>query len=281
MNILTFDLEDWFHILDFKDTAHPSQWGNFESRVERNSERILELLEKHNLQATFFCLGWIAEKYPQLVRRIAKNHELACHSMDHQLLFSQSREDFKADLHKCVSILEALSGKKIDAYRAPGFSISNEHSFVFEELNREGISIDCSVFPAKRNHGGIADFPYQKPCKVIGDSFEVVEFPINTVPFLTKQIVFSGGGYFRLLPYSFVKNWMTKSDYVMTYFHPRDFDPDQPKLKGLSLKRKFMSYVGLNSSLEKLDNLLTDFDFVSLKKAYSQLDINHLPIVKF
>jgi len=280
MNILTFDLEDWFHILDFEDTAQPAQWEKFESRIENNTERILLLLEKHNLTATFFCLGWIAEKYPALIRRISEKHELACHSMDHQLLYLQNKEQFKDDLKRNVSILQDLSGKKISAYRAPGFSISREHGYVFEELNKLGIKVDCSVFPARRNHGGIADFPFQSPCTLSGAGFEVTEFPINTRTFLSKPIVFSGGGYFRLLPYWLINSWMKQSDYVMTYFHPRDFDPAQPRLNNLSMKRKFMSYVGLASSHDKLERLLSDFKFMSLGQAYKSLDLKSLPKVK-
>lgn len=279
MNILTFDLEDWFHILDFKDTEHPAQWVNFESRVEANTDKILQILEHKKIKATFFCLGWIAEKYPALVRRISEKHEIACHSMNHQLIYSQSRSEFKEDLHKSVAVLEAVTGKKVMAYRAPGFSLSREHGYVFEELVNAGIKIDSSVFPAARNHGGIPDFPVQAPCLITGSGFEMVEFPINTRKFLSKQIVFSGGGYFRLLPYRFISRWMSESDYVMTYFHPRDFDPGQPHLKNLSFKRSLMSYTGLHSSRVKLEKLLNDFKFVSLEEAYASINLRALPVI--
>ncbi|MBK6399181.1 MAG: polysaccharide deacetylase family protein [Bacteroidetes bacterium] len=279
MNILTFDLEDWFHILDFKDTAYPAQWMNFESRVEANTERILQLLEKKKLTATFFCLGWIAEKYPALVRKISVKHEIACHSMNHQLLYLNNKAEFKEDLNRSLSILESLTGKKVVAYRAPGFSLSREHGYVFEELENAGIKIDSSVFPAARNHGGIADFPFQKPCLMTGPGYEIVEFPINTKSFLKKQLIFSGGGYFRLLPYPLIRKWMKESDYVMTYFHPRDFDPDQPQLRNLSIKRRFMSYTGLKTSEMKLEKLLSDFQFISLEQAFETLNTKNLPVV--
>lgn len=279
MNILTFDLEDWFHILDFGRTENPDQWDKFESRIEANTERLLKLLEAKKIRATFFCLGWIAEKYPHLIRRIAERHEIACHSMNHQLLYKQSKSDFVEDLKKSVGLLRSLSGQSVNAYRAPGFSLGKEHGYVFEELNKIGISIDCSVFPARRNHGGIPDFPFSRPCKISGDNFEVVEFPMNVIPFFGKKIVFSGGGYFRLMPYSFIKNQMEKASYVMTYFHPRDFDPGQPMLEGLPYKRRLMSYVGLNSSFRKLEQLLNDFEFVSVGEG-ARLG-NELPVVRF
>jgi len=280
MNILTFDLEDWFHILDFEETAHPEQWEKFESRIERNTDRILSLLDEHHLTATFFCLGWIAEKYPALIKKVSARHEVACHSMNHQLLYLQSQEQFKTDLRKSIDVLENVSGKKVTAYRAPGFSLQREHGYVLEELNRVGVTIDCSVFPAQRNHGGIAGFPEQRPCVLTGSNFSVIEFPINTRSFLNRQIVFSGGGYFRLLPYPLIRKWMNESEYVMTYFHPRDFDPGQPRLDKLPMKRKFMSYTGLNSSLQKFRQLLSDFEFVSLGRACEILDKESLPVVK-
>ncbi len=279
MNILTIDLEDWFHILDFKDTAQPAQWSDFESRVEANTERILRILDDNKIKATFFCLGWIAEKFPELIRKVSENHEIACHSMNHQLLYLQDRKEFTEDLHRCVSVLENITGKKVVSYRAPGFSVSRDHGFVFEELVKAGIKIDSSIFPAARNHGGISDFPVQKPCKLSGTNFEIVEFPINTKNILTKQIVFSGGGYFRLLPYPLIKKWMHESEYVMTYFHPRDFDPKQPRLTGLTMIRTFMSYIGLESSQGKFEKLLQEFNFVSLEDAYLSLEKEKLPVV--
>lgn len=281
MNILTFDLEDWFHILDYNETSHPSHWITFESRIENNTNRILDLLDKHNQKATFFCLGWIAQKYPQLIQKIATKHEIACHSMNHQLIPSQSKEQFIDDLKLSLSILENIIGRKVTIYRAPGFSLDKENLYVFKELSKLNITVDCSIFPAKRNHGGIERFPFKSPCRIIGEDFDILEFPINTISFFSKQIIFSGGGYFRLLPYFFIKSRMKNANYVMTYFHPRDFDPRQPMLKGLPLKRKFMSYVGLSSSFRKLDFMLRDFDFVTVGEAAASLSLEKLPVVKY
>lgn len=279
MNVLTFDLEDWFHILDFNETAKPEQWLNFESRVEVNTDRILNLLEKKNLKATFFCLGWVAQRFPELIKKISLKHEIACHSMNHQLLQLQSRAEFVNDLKEATHLLEDITGNKIISYRAPGFSLDKDHYFVFEELQKLKFEIDCSIFPAKRNHGGISDFEYQKPCRIVSNNFDLLELPLNTTKILSRKIVFSGGGYFRLLPYSFIKSQMKKTNYVMTYFHPRDFDPAQPMLKGLPFKRKLMSYSGLNSSYAKLERLLNDFDFVSVDQAKKLIAQSKLPVV--
>ena len=155
MRILTIDLEDWFHILDNDETASPVGWERFESRVERNTEWILEKLSDKKQLATFFCLGWIAQKHPLLIKKIAEEgHEIACHSMHHQLVYSQSGVDFLNDLKQSIDILENITGKKVKSYRAPGFSISLKTDWVFDALLEAGIENDCSVFPSSRNHGG-------------------------------------------------------------------------------------------------------------------------------
>lgn len=281
MNILTFDLEDWFHILDFDETARPEQWEKYESRIEKNTDRILELLSKFNQRATFFCLGWVAQKYPELIRKISEKHEIACHSMNHQLIPTQTEEEFIDDLKLSMSILENIIQKKVTIYRAPGFSLDINHKYVLLELSKLNINVDCSIFPIKRNHGGFEGFQFNSPCRLVGDGFDLIEFPMNTTSIFGKQIVYSGGGYFRLLPYFFIKSRMKKADYVMTYFHPRDFDAGQPMLSKLAYKRKFMSYVGLSSSLDKLESLLRDFDFITIGEAVATLSFEKLPVVKF
>lgn len=271
MNILTIDLEDWFHILDHPDTARPDQWMNFESRLERNVERLLTVLDNHKVRATWFCLGWIAQHYPQVIKQISLFHDIACHSDVHELVYTQSPEKFKTDTLNVMKRLEDLTGRKMKAYRASGFSITEQSSWAFEILMECGITIDCSVFPASRNHGGFRRFGIARPCRIQINGSYLKEFPLNTVSLFGKDIVFSGGGYFRALPYSFINTKMNSTDYVMTYFHPRDFDPEQPMLKHLPLKRKIMSYYRLKSSLPKLDKLLSDHTFVDVEKADNEV----------
>ncbi|MBP6401905.1 MAG: polysaccharide deacetylase family protein [Bacteroidia bacterium] len=279
MNILTIDLEDWFHILDHPATERPDQWSGFESRLEKNVDRLLDLLDEHKQQATWFCLGWIAKQYPQVVKKVAAKHELACHSDVHQLVYNQTPIAFKEDTLNVIRRLEDLSGKKMNAYRASGFSITEKTSWAFEILSECGITIDCSVFPASRNHGGFEKFGTAQPCRIAVNGTFLKEFPLNTIRLFGKEIVFSGGGYFRALPYSFIHSQMKKSDYVMTYFHPRDFDPAQPVLKSLPFKRRLMSYVGLQGALPKFKKLLLDHSFVDLAKADKQMNWEGSPIV--
>ncbi|PWK27827.1 polysaccharide deacetylase family protein (PEP-CTERM system associated) [Arcicella aurantiaca] len=281
MNILTFDIEEWFHILDNDSTKTEADWAKYPTRIHENMERIFQLLEDTNQQATFFCLGWVARKHPDIIRSIAdKGYEIATHSDLHQLAYEQNRTEFKNDLETSIKALEDVIGKKIRAYRAPGFSIKQENKWVFEVLAENGIEVDCSVFPAKRSHGGFEQFGIAEPCWIDIDGIRLKEFPINTFNGFGTPLIFSGGGYFRLLPYTVLQQLTRQSEYVMTYFHPRDFDANQPMIEELSRLRKFKSYYGLGGCLGKLQELLTDFPFIDLASAEKLVDWNNAKTVK-
>jgi len=281
VNVLTFDIEDWFHILDHDSTKTVSSWSQFPSRLAHNTERILELLARHDTTATFFCLGWVAEQHPEVIRRIvAEGHEIATHSYAHQLVYQQSPAEFEADLRKSITILEDLSSSKVRAYRAPGFSITSTNTWAFDILFRNGIEIDCSVFPARWAHGGFPEYGEARPGWIECGGARLKELPINVFRRLGASIVFSGGGYFRLLPYRLIKSLMTRRDYVMTYFHPRDFDAEQPRLPNLPATRRFKSYYGLATSFDKLSKLLADFRFVSLTPAVEATNWEEAPVIE-
>jgi peptidoglycan-N-acetylglucosamine deacetylase len=281
MNILTFDIEEWFHILDNDSTKTEKEWSNYEYRLESNMDRIFELLDRKNQKATFFVLGWVAREFPQVLKKIdSLGYEIATHSDKHQLAYEQSKDEFRKDLDMSIKSIENVIGKKVTTYRAPGFSIKEENKWVFEELINQGIEIDCSVFPSKRSHGGFESYGHAKPSLIDVNGTKLKEFPINLFEFSGKNLIFSGGGYFRLLPYWMIKKMMKKSDYVMTYFHPRDFDPNQPMINELSIFRKFKSYYGLSSSFDKLEKLITDFDFIDLKEAEKKIDWNNMQSIK-
>jgi polysaccharide deacetylase family protein (PEP-CTERM system associated) len=280
MNILTFDIEEWFHILDNDFTKHEHQWDKFESRIHRNVDIILKCLAKYKTNATFFCLGWIAEKYPEIIREIdSYGHEIACHSFSHQLAYQLSNEEFKEDLKKSCDSIQQITGKKVNAYRAPGFSFTENNICNIESLIDFGIEVDCSIFPISRAHGGFKNFGSSLPSIIKIKDLTIKEFPLNTYSFAGSPIVFTGGGYFRLFPYFLISYWMKKTAYSIFYFHPRDFDPAQPVLKGLSLFRKFKSYVGLNSSLDKLDRILNDYTFVDVSTAVKNTDWSSVKII--
>lgn len=281
MNILTFDIEEWFHILDNHSTKTELEWSRYEKRLDANMERIFELLQKKNQKATFFCLGWIAREYPHIIKHIhAQGYEIATHSDTHQLAYEQNKYTFTEDLKKSIDSIESITGTKVKTYRAPGFSLKENNRWVFEVLSENGIEIDCSIFPANRSHGGFASFGEAQPVWVNIDGVCLKEFPINIHNISGQNLIFSGGGYFRLLPYWMIKYFMQKSEYVMTYFHPRDFDPAQPMINELGAIRKFKSYYGLGSSFEKLERLITDFNFIDLKEANRQMIWDNTKVVK-
>lgn len=267
MKFLTFDIEDWYHILDHTETNNPAYWNNFESRIDYGVGIILDLMDRHQLKGTFFCLGWIAKKHPYIIKRINEaGHHIGTHSYYHQLAYEQTENDYRKDLSDSIKILSDITGKIIDAYRAPGFSIKESNLWVFDIMAEEGIKYDSSVFPANRAHGGLPQFMTDQPCTVVTKKgYRIIELPMNTTSFLGQKFIYSGGGYFRLLPKWYLKKLFKSEDYVMTYFHPRDFDANQPMIPGLSRFRKFKCYIGIANAMNKLEEIIQDKDFYSLQ----------------
>lgn len=276
MNILTFDVEEWFHILDNDSTKSEKEWSNFEYRLESNMNRIFEILDRKNQKATFFILGWVAREFPHIVKEIHRlGFDIASHSDRHQLVYSQTKKEFSDDLEYSIKSIEDITGVKVVKYRAPGFSIKEQNSWAFELLIKHGIEIDCSIFPAKRAHGGFSSYGHAEPSIIKLADLSIKELPINLFNIFGQKVIFSGGGYFRLLPYPIIKHFINKSDYVMTYFHPRDFDQEQPVISDLSLLRKFKSYYGLDNALSKLERLIDDFEFIDIAQANKKINWDH------
>ena len=280
LRVLTFDLEEWFHLLDYDATRTEEQWGRFEVRIYENTERLLRILEDTGSRATFFVIGWIARTYPDLVRRIAEKYPVGSHTENHQLVWQQTPEQFRADVRSSLHRLEDITGRKVNAFRAPGFSIRPAEKWAFEILSEEGITVDSSVFPARASHGGWPGFPAEGPSIIQGNGFAIKEFPVSVKHLAGRPFAFSGGGYFRLCPYPLLRRWTREhSDYSLTYVHPRDLDPGQPMLSGLSLLRRFKSYYGLDHAERKLRSYLTDFTFIDLSTALRSVDWDHAPFV--
>jgi len=266
MNILTFDIEDWYNC-DF--ISGDFNWDKYEVRIYEGIERILEELDRRKIKGTFFCLGWIAEKHPDVVRRIdSHGHHIGCHSYQHELAFRLDEKGFRKDTEKSKKLLEDLIGREVDAYRAPGFSITKNNTWAFEVLSELGFLYDCSIFPSEHDYGGFPSFGASEPVLLrLRNGKTLKEFPINFKNFLGKDFVFSGGGFFRLFPYWLIRIWSQQTSYVMTYFHTRDFDPNQPMLSNLPLARKFKSYVGLKGAFSKFQHYLDDFEFINILQA--------------
>ncbi|WP_372948554.1 polysaccharide deacetylase family protein [Mariniphaga sp.] len=281
MKILTFDIEEWFHILDNESTKTINEWKNYEVRIHQNMDRIFNILERTNTKATFFCLGWIAETYPEVVKEIvSRGYEVGTHARMHQLVYEQTPAEFEKDLEYSIKTLEDITGQKVKYFRAPGFSITENEKWAFEILVKHGIEVDSSIFPAPRAHGGFPSYKQPIPSILKYNGIELKELPINYSILAGKSIIFSGGGYFRLFPYALIKKWTKQSDYVMSYLHPRDFDAEQPVIKELSVFRKFKSYVGLKGATAKLEKWLSDFEFVDIGTAVKNIEWDKVPLVE-
>lgn len=281
MNVLTFDVEEWFHLLDNDSTRSEEQWKKYEVRIHENIDRIFRILEETNTKATFFIIGWIAKTYPEIVKRIADKYEIGSHTMTHQLVWQQTPKEFRQDVDSSIKLLQDLTGRSVKYFRAPGFSIRESEAWAFEILHDLGIEVDCSVFPAHHAHGGMASYGKGTPAVIDVNGKQIKEFPISTREMWGHHIIYSGGGYFRLFPYWLIKDWARQdTDYLLGYIHPRDLDAGQPMIKELPLARKFKSYVGLKGAESKLRKFLTDFSFSDVSTAISSYDWSSAKTIK-
>lgn len=276
MKILTFDIEDWYNHDDY---SRDFLWEKYEVRIYEGIEKILLALEQRGLKATFFCLGWIAQHHPQVIKDIIKaGHHLGCHSYQHELATRFTRSEFKEDTYKAKCLIEDVCGQYVDAFRVPSFSITRENLWAFDVLSELGFKYDSSVFPSNHEFGGIPGFK-AGPTIIKTCAGSLYEFPINLGRVLGREIVYSGGGYFRVMPYCLLKKLTVKAPYLMSYFHPSDFDPDQPQMPQLPYMRQFKNRVALKGAYEKFKKYIYDFDFVSIKEAYNMVEWSDCRIV--
>ncbi len=260
-NALTIDVEDYFQVSAFAPYIARSDWDGRECRVERNVDRILSMLDRHQTQATFFTLGWIAERYPQLIRRIAdQGHEVASHGYGHQRATDLNEADFTADIESAKHLLEDLCGTAVTGYRAPSFSIGTGNLWAFDCLARAGYRYSSSIYPIQHDHYGMPDAP--RFAHRVNDT--LMEIPITTLRLFGRNLPASGGGYFRLLPYA-VSRWMLRrvnareDESAIFYFHPWEIDSAQPRIAGIDSKTRFRHYVNIDRMEQRLDCLLRDF----------------------
>lgn len=279
MNILTFDIEDWYNC-DF--ISRDYNWDKHEVRIYQGVDRILDELKKRHLKGTFFCLGWIAEKHPDVIRAIHRQgHHIGCHSYQHELSFRFSEEDFKEDTLKAKHLIENLTGEEVNAFRAPGFSITKHNAWALKSLAEMGFEYDCSILPASHDYGGMVGYGESTPKIIkVGEGKTIKEFPINIQTVGGKPLVFSGGGFFRLFPYWLIHHWGQKSNYMMAYFHPRDFDTGQPVIKSLPVMRRFKSYVGIKGAFAKFQKLLDAYEFYNVEEANRIINWDQMPEIE-
>ncbi|MCW5661941.1 MAG: DUF3473 domain-containing protein [Burkholderiaceae bacterium] len=261
INALTIDVEDYFQVSAFAPHVPRNEWDSRECRVERNVDRILTLLDEHRTRATFFTLGWVAERYPALVRRIVSaGHELASHGYGHERASDLSVDRFFSDVDQAKKILEDVGGVLVRGYRAPSFSIGAGNLWAFDVLARTGYAYSSSIFPIRHDHYGMPDAPRFAHRLSSG----LLEIPATTVRLIGTNLPASGGGYFRLLPYR-VSRWMIRrvnlvdQQAAIFYFHPWEIDHTQPRIAGINAKTRFRHYVNLHRVESRLERLLADF----------------------
>ena len=279
MNIITFDIEDWYNHDDY---SRDFDWDKHEVRIYEGVDKILSALEDKRIKGTFFCLGWIAEKHPAIIRKISgAGHHIGCHSYQHELATRLTPDKFKADIYKAKSLIEDTCGKEVNAFRVPSFSINNTNLWVFEVLAALGFKYDSSIFPSTHEFGGFPGIKLREPFLIkVGDSI-IKEFPVNLKSVFGRKIIYSGGGYFRVVPYSLIYRWTKQTHYTMSYFHPSDFDPGQPHMPQLSLMRQLKNRIGLKYAYAKFKKYLDDFDLIALEYADEIIDWENRKIINY
>ena len=271
-NVLTIDIEDWFHILDIDSIPSIQDWHKLESTVTKNTQVILDLLNKYHTKGTFFVLGWVAEHFPDLVREIAKQgHEIGTHGYSHELIYNLTPNEFRRDVARSLDVLERITSRPILGYRAPGFSIANSSLWALDILVELGLQYDASIFPMNRNHGGLPGFSGDAVWLTTAEGNKILEIPVTPTTLFNKKVYLFGGGYFRLAPYAAIaagiEQLNNQGKPALVYLHPREFDPQHPKLK-MNPYRSFTSYVNLHKTHYKFERMIQDFKFNSIEKIW-------------
>ena len=277
VNAMTVDVEDYFQVSAFENKIDRAQWDNIPCRVEDNTNRILTIFAEKNVKATFFTLGWVAERYPGLVKRIVnEGHELASHGFFHKRATQQTPKEFREDIEQTKKLLEDISGIEVKGYRAPSYSIGANNLWALDELHEAGYIYSSSIYPVKHDLYGMPEasrFAFRPR----GDE-GILEIPITTLRFGNKNLPCGGGGFFRLYPYV-ISRWAlrqvnrTEAQSGMFYFHPWEIDPDQPRQHGISWKTRFRHYLNLSRMENRLRHLLQDFKWDRMDRIFLREEI--------
>ena len=281
INAMSVDVEDYFQVSAFEATVSRKDWATFESRVERNTLRLLDIFDEFRVRSTFFTLGWIAERHPRLVREVvARGHEIASHGFEHRLIYDQTPSAFREDVRRAKSVLENSSGRPVAGYRAPSYSVTSQSLWALDILAEEGYTYDSSIFPIRHDRYGIPSAPRHPHRRRTGNGHTLVEAPASTVRLGATNLPVSGGGYFRILPY-----WWTRWGLAQVnqkeqkpgifYLHPWEIDPQQPRISAGTMSR-FRHYYNLDQTESRLRRLLGDFRFDTMasliERSASRLD---------
>lgn len=276
MHAFTIDVEDYFHVSAFSDRISIQDWEHLERRVEVGTRRLLALLDRFGVKATFFVLGWVAERHPELVHEIRNSgHEIASHSQHHRLVYDLDPEEFRADLRQSRDVLEQLTGEPVAGYRAPTFSITRKSLWALDVLAEEGFLYDSSIFPIRHDRYGIPEATLgPHPIQKIDAHRDLWEFPGTVCRMAGMRVPAGGGGYFRLYPYAFSAYLLRQataqtSQPFMFYIHPWELDPEQPQLPG-SWMRRWRHRVNLASTEARLEKLLAEFSFGTMSRVLNE-----------
>ena len=264
-NALTVDVEDYFQVSAFAKSINHIDWDNHPLRVEKNTRRLLDLFDETQVKATFFVLGWVADRVPQLVKEIAdRGHEVACHGYSHQLVYNQTQEVFREETIRSKKLLEDLSQQPVHGYRAASYSITKDSLWALDILAEAGFEYDSSIFPVRHDRYGIPDANERPHALKTPQGHSLVEFPLSTAKIFNHKLPVAGGGYFRLYPYALTKAGLSqinrRQQPFIFYLHPWEIDPDQPRVEAGWFSR-FRHYNNLDKCESRLHNLLSDFEF--------------------
>lgn len=284
LHAMSVDVEDYFHVAALSSVIRRDQWDSLPSRVQENTERLLSLFDNHNVKATFFVLGWVAERFPHLVRNLSDHgHEIASHGYSHQLVYRQSPEVFREETIRSKRIIEDIIGKPVEGYRAASYSITKESLWALDVLGEVGFTWDSSIFPIRHDRYGIPGSP-SAPYSIETSNGSIIrEFPLTTAHLMGFSIPAAGGGYFRQFPYPLFRYLFRNASGFgkhpqMFYLHPWEIDPNQPKYNNASWFSRFRHYRNLDCCYSRLERLLKDFRFGTVSESYDAYDPGGVPV---
>ena len=277
-NVMSVDVEDYYQVSAFANSVSTAEWEQHESRVVANTQRLLKLFSEKNIKATFFVLGWVAEREPQLIKEIHdQGHEVASHGFSHQLIYNQSQEVFKEETNKSKKLLEDLIGEEVIGYRAASYSITKRNLWALDILQEAGFIYDSSIFPIRHDRYGIADAKTTPHKLTTPNGGSLVEFPLTTRRLGKFNIPVAGGGYFRLYPYFLTRHFLKavnkkQDEQFVFYLHPWEVDPQQPRIEA-SWFSKFRHYNNLDKCEARLSSLMDDFNFTTMKSVLTEMNL--------
>lgn len=277
---MTVDVEDYFHVAAFNKVIDPTSWDTWPCRVEANTHKLLQLFDDKNIKITFFILGWVAERYPELVKTIrAQGHEIASHGYSHQLIYKQDQQVFREETAKSKQILEDLGQAPVTGYRAASYSITRNSLWALDILAELGFTWDSSIFPTRHDNYGIPGSPEEPYSIITTNGSALTEFPLTTAKVFGQSIPAAGGGYFRQYPYAlsrwlFERASLNQTKPQIFYLHPWEIDPDQPRVPNASWFSNFRHYTNLKRCLPRLERMIDDFNFGTISQSLGSVSVS-------